>query len=577
MMLMLCFICALALQASTPLSPMEQPVQVAWVPESESLWTVTKNTHRVLRINPDTHTHTVIFQTESPLHDLRRIPGTDTLAALQRNPGRLYLFKDIQESTTPRIAAINVPPDAHRLQTSPDGRYLYVLHHWTHQATILERRKPLTDGHQAAPYEIKTTIPLPYAPGRQLIIADKNTWIITAAYGGRMSLLDAITGTLRGTIERPIHNIQGLTLDPGAQTLWLTHQTLHPDATTLRGDIQWGFLMENQVSGFKVKGLANHFTHPGALQLKGKLEGPGNAAGDPAAVLWTDQGEMVVALAGVGEVAVLRNDSSQVDRLGVGRRPTALAYDSKHRRVFIANTLSDSFSVLQLAPSPRISGTIRLGPHRKRSLLAEGERLFFDAHQSFHGWFSCHSCHTDGHANGRLNDNEADGSFGAPKNIPTLLGVANTAPWSWLGKRDDLTEQVHRSIETTMREVTSPQKANALRAFMETLSPAPALRPGLTDKARKKGMQLFEHLRCDECHTPPYYTEADTFDVGLQDEKGKTHFNPPSLLGVSQRPQWFHDGRAKSLKGIFTEHHHMIDTRLSDEDLDILVRFLESL
>ena len=49
------------------------------------------------------------------------------------------------------------------------------------------------------------------------------------------------------------------------------------------------------------------------------------------------------------------------------------------------------------------------------------------------GWFSCHSCHTDGHTNSRLNDSLGDGSFGAPKRVLSLLGVNDTAPWAWNG------------------------------------------------------------------------------------------------------------------------------------------------
>jgi cytochrome c peroxidase len=315
----------------------------------------------------------------------------------------------------------------------------------------------------------------------------------------------------------------------------------------------------------------------GCPQPKGQLERPGNAAGDPEAVLWTDHGELLVALAGVGEVAVLHEDSTASTRLGVGRRPCAIAYDPDQRRAFIANSLSDSISIIHLDPEPRTTGVIRLGPRKQLNHVARGERLFYDAHQSFHGWFSCHSCHTEGHANGRLNDNAADGGFGAPKKVISLLGVVDTAPWSWLGKRNDLMHQIHQSIETTMGEVTSPEKAEALYAFMETLTPAPALRGSLTEKERAKGMAVFEKLRCDECHTPPHFTDPESYDVGLIDEVGHTHFNPPSLLGVSQRTQWLHDGRAKSLRSVFEDHRHLIKGDLSDQDLSTLLRFLESL
>ena len=553
-----------------------KPVSLVWVPEDQSLWAVTQEGRQVLRLDPDSKSAELVFQSEGPLYDLHIIPGTSRLIALQNQPGRAFLFDGTSSSAFRHISTVNLPDHAVDVTSSHQGKYLYVLHHWNHRASILERDTD-NGSHPAGQYSLKSDIQLPFAPWSQVISPDSKNWIITSAFGGRMCMLNAQTGTIENTLQSPVHNIRDLTLSPDQSTLWMAHQLLHPDATTLRGDIQWGFLMENRVSGFPLSDIADRFTRQDALQLKGQLERPGNAAGDPEAVLWTDHGELLVALAGVGEVAVLHEDSTASIRLGVGRRPCSIAYDSNERRAFVANSLSDSISIIHLDPEPRTTGTIRLGPRKQLKHIARGERLFYDAHQSFHGWFSCHSCHTEGHANGRLNDNAADGGFGAPKKVISLLGVVDTAPWSWLGERNDLMRQIHQSIETTMGEVTSPEKAEALHAFMETLTPAPALRGSLTEKERAKGMAVFEKLRCDECHTPPHFTDPESYDVGIIDEAGHTHFNPPSLLGVSQRTQWLHDGRAKSLRSVFEDHRHVIKGDLSDPDLSTLLRFLESL
>ena len=63
---------------------------------------------------------------------------------------------------------------------------------------------------------------------------------------------------------------------------------------------------------------------------------------------------------------------------------------------------------------------------------------------------SCHSCHTDGHTNSLLSDTLGDGSYGAPKRVPSLLGVAATGPWTWTGSIPRLEDQVRKSIVTTM-------------------------------------------------------------------------------------------------------------------------------
>lgn len=553
-----------------------KPVSLAWVPDNQSLWTVTQHGRNVLRLDPDSKSVNLVFESEGPLYDLHIIPGTSKLIALQYKPGRAFLFEGTSTDAGIDISAIDLPDHAADITSSHHGKYLYVLHHWTHKVSILKRND--ADGlGSSSPYNLQSEFQLPFAPWNQIILPDTKTWVITSAFAGKMCMLNVQTGRIENTFESAAHNIRDLALRPDQNTLWMAHQLLHPDATTLRGDIQWGFLMENKVSGFPLNDLAARFKHQDTLQPKWQLERPGNAAGDPEAVLWTDHGELLVALAGVGEVAILYEDSTTSARLGVGRRPCAIAYDPEQRRAFIANSLSDSISIIHLAPKPRTTGTIRLGPRKEMNQIARGERLFYDAHQSFHGWFSCHSCHTEGHANGRLNDNAADGGFGAPKKVISLLGVVDTAPWSWLGERNDLIHSIHESIETTMGEVSSDEKTEALHSFMKTLAPAPALRRSLSTLERAKGMAIFEKQRCDECHSPPHFTDPESYDVGLTDEVGHTHFNPPSLLGVSQRTQWLHDGRAKSLRSVFEEHRHMIRENLSETDLRSLLRFLESL
>ena len=99
------------------------------------------------------------------------------------------------------------------------------------------------------------------------------------------------------------------------------------------------------------------------------------------------------------------------------------------------------------------------------SQVDRGELLFYDARLSHDRWMSCDSCHTDGHTNGLLNDNQGDGSFDAPKRVLSLLGVGDTAPWAWNGSVDDLEAQVRKSVQTTMH---GPADAAELTAERKT-------------------------------------------------------------------------------------------------------------
>ena len=70
-------------------------------------------------------------------------------------------------------------------------------------------------------------------------------------------------------------------------------------------------------------------------------------------------------------------------------------------------------------------------------------------------------------------------------------------------------------VETTMGEVSTREKTEALHAFMKTLAPAPALRKSLTELERAKGMSIFEKMRCDECHSPPHFTDRLCTDTKI--------------------------------------------------------------
>src|SRR4029077_18036898 len=115
-------------------------------------------------------------------------------------------------------------------------------------------------------------------------------------------------------------------------------------------------------------------------------------------------------------------------------------------RVYVADELSDTISVVDLKEARRIA-EISLGSQPELTMADRGERFFYDGRLSHDGWMSCHSCHTDGHSNGLLNDNLGDGAFGAPKRVLSLLGVAQTGPWAWNGEVHDLETQIKKSIE----------------------------------------------------------------------------------------------------------------------------------
>jgi cytochrome c peroxidase len=246
----------------------------------------------------------------------------------------------------------------------------------------------------------------------------------------------------------------------------------------------------------------------------------------------------------------------------------------------IANTFADSMTIFDLK-TWQIEGHLSLGPTLELTQEEWGEQLFYDARLSLDGWYSCHSCHTDGHTTGYRTDNQSDLSFGAPKRILPLGGAGHTGPWAWNGKAKHLSRQIESSIENTMQgEPRTPKELVALESYLLTLEPAPSLdrmRGTLDEAAVSRGEQVFRSAGCADCHQPPTYTSDQLYDVGLADEVGNKEFNPPSLLGVSQRQELFHDSRARSLSEVFEKHHHGDAHLLNDKKRADLIAFLRSL
>ncbi len=199
------------------------------------------------------------------------------------------------------------------------------------------------------------------------------------------------------------------------------------------------------------------------------LDGFGNGAGDPGGLAFDKSGGIALALSGVGEI--LRSDSplGQHRRTRAGIRPTAVAFGTDTRSVFAVDTGGDA--VLVVGPSPL---TIALGPRPEPDAVARGEQLFHDARLSHDHWLSCQSCHTDNGTNHLLADTMGDGSFGTPKLVPPLLGVADTAPWAWSGSMERLEDQVRKSIESTMQgEPPTDAQVADLTAYLRSLPPPP--------------------------------------------------------------------------------------------------------
>jgi YVTN family beta-propeller protein len=472
------------------------------------------------------------------------------------------------------LERVTVPRYPVQIIADLDAERCFVSSLWTRRVTVVDFAKP-ADSSLSPLRTIKSTT-LGFEPREICLTADRKQLVVAGAFQNSFAILDA--HTLEVSAMRSIvgHNARGLSLSNDGKSLLVAHQILNPLGRSTQDDVHWGNMLTNVLATCAV----GEYCDPSVTKMTSRtvryLGEPGNAAGDPGDISVGPDGELAIALSGVNEIGIASSsDGYGLQRVSVGRRPSAIARLADGT-LFVADTFSDSVSVIE-PKSPKRATQISLGPQPKLSPPQSGEMLFYDSRLSHDGWMSCHSCHTDGHSNGQLNDNLSDGSFGESKRVPSLLGVSETGPWAWNGQVKTLEEQVTSSIEKTMQG-TAPQESDvsALVAYLNSLR-LPPWPVKSNDKVVatqvKRGEVLFDTLDCKLCHTPPTYTSPGTYDVGL----GGTKFNPPSLRGVGSRETLFHDSRADSLTAVFSQYRHRLPRDLTVEEVRALVIFLKIL
>lgn len=551
--------------ANEPNSRLRRPIGVTLVDDGARLIVANRESGCISIVDLERRTvvaETVVGRRLSDAHvsnDGRQILATDEAA------GELITIDRVKD--TVRVTdrrAVGLSPVS--VQRSADGQFTTIACLWPRRLIVLDksRRNP-------------STIDLPFAPRGQLILPGTDKLVVAAAFGGQLGVVDLPTATLEHVRNLGGHNIRGLSVDDEGKYLYLTHQFLSGTTATQKPEIQNGNVLSNNVRKLTIAvllGRSPTTNRSDEIFSIGDIEA---GAGDPASLAVQD-GRTYVALAGVNELGIGDLDRVIWSRIPVGRRPIALALDKKRHRAYVANMFSDSISIVDfqanrhIAEIPLATRSPELRPEER------GEMLFYDARRSHEGWMSCHSCHPDGHSNGRLNDNFSDGSFRTPKRVLSLLGVKDTGPWAWNGTVDELASQVHNSFEKTMQGTPpTPEEVSDVVAFLRTLPPPPAIsraRGTVDETARLRGEKVFRDHKCHQCHQPPTLTSAKAYDVGL-DEPNR--YNPPSLRGVSQAGPYFHDGRALSLSEALTRVRHQLSEPLPAPDLADLLVFLNSL
>jgi mono/diheme cytochrome c family protein len=221
---------------------------------------------------------------------------------------------------------------------------------------------------------------------------------------------------------------------------------------------------------------------------------------------------------------------------------------------------------------PSLGSTIELGG---KDIVSAGSSIF---HASWNG-VACASCHPEGREDGHtwLFD-----TSGARRTQTLSGGVMHKSPFHWRGELQTFNGLVNEVLVKRMEGGTfAGPDINEFGRWLDSI-PAPPASPTGTPAQIAHGQQLFQDpsVGCAGCHTGEYFTTNQSQDVGTG-----AAFQVASLVGISARAPFFHDGCAATLQDRFDpaqaacnggdQHGHT--SQLSANDVGDLIAYLETL
>jgi YVTN family beta-propeller protein len=287
-----------------------------------------------------------------------------------------------------------------------------------------------------------------------------------------------------------------------------------------------------------------------------------------------------------------------IARLPVKNNPRGVAVAPDGATAWVANTLDDSLSVIDLGRLETVA-RVDLGGPKQRTHIRWGEQLFHSASITFQRQFACATCHPDGHVDGLTYDIEADGIGVSPVDNRTQRGIYDTDPFKWEGTNATLARQcgARLAIFFTRTAPFTPEELQAVNDYTVTIPRPPnryrPLGSPLTE-AQRRGKIIFERTRtndgreipnegrCAFCHFAPYFTDRQQRDVGTKqpsDRGGK--FDTPHLNNIYDSAPYLHNGMAPTLEEIWTRFNphdtHGVTNDMTKDQLNDLIEYLKTL
>jgi YVTN family beta-propeller protein len=521
-----------------------------------------------------------------------------TKAAVTHWYGYDVAILDVGPDTLSLAGRIEVGPEPRGVVIAPEGKTAYVALGVTNEVVRVDLENLSISGRGAVGRE----------PRGLALAPDGRTLVVGNSRAGSVSLVSTADLEVAHTIPIDGSNLRQVAIDADGRFAYIANMKNRGFAVS-KDNIDKGWVLGQRLTRVPLDGESTFSTL--------SLDPQGKAAADAHGAAVSHDGKtLAVSLGGTHEVMLFRTvasplpwrreasrdlmapdlikDSDRFRRVELGGRPTEIAFSPDDRTLVVANYLLDSIQLIDVAKG-RISRTIHLGGPSEPSLARRGEALFHDASRSFNQWYSCNTCHSDGHTNGldfdTMNDGWNDFSTShmrSRKKVPTLRRVVHTGPWTWHGWQTSLEDSMNESFTKSMQgPAASGDELQALLAYLETLdyprNPHPAA-DGSISEAAQRGRAVYRSSKaaCANCHGGAELTDGKIHTVGLEERRDVYKgYNPPSLQGLYDKDPYLHDGRAADLREAITKWHNPEEVtglgELSETELSDLIEYLKTL
>ena len=387
-------------------------------------------------------------------------------------------------------------------------------------------------------------------------------------------------------LENGSNALRGATLSPDGKYLFVSHNLGRFTVPT--SQLQQGWMNTNAMSVVDVA----------SLEFKGAvlLDEPERGAAGVWGVECTP-GYLIVSHSGTHEISVIdypeliKKFEAYPDKMALNydlhflygiRERIALKGNGprnfivRDQEVIVPMFFSDDLNRYDL--NTKQLSEVALNPGRQETMAQKGERIFNDAAFCFQNWQSCNGCHPGDARTDGMNWDLMNDGVGNSKNCKSLLLSLETPPCMISGIRANAHVANRAGFKYIQFMELKEEDAACVDAYVASLKPVPSpyLVDGELSEKAKKGRKVFERLKCDACHSGPYYTDMKMHRIG-EDIEFEQGWDTPTLIEVWRTAPYLFDGRAATMEEVFGLYKHGVDKKLSKTDLDALVEYVNSL